>query len=160
MTQNALRHVYELYIRGTPQAVWDVLTNDDKTKLYQHFNMISKTDLRVNGVIEFYLGGKVVISGNLLEIIAPSRLMMSFHARWSPEVAADQPSRVTWEITPAGPQACKLTLTHDGFDGTTATLQQVAGGWPETVSRLKTLVETGEPLHVEANYQPANVDDS
>ena len=148
------RHYYELYVRATPEDIWKVLTDDAKTPLYQHFDMTSRTDWRVNGAIEFFMGDRAVIVGELLEIVPPSRLVMTFHARWSPEVAADQPSRVTWEISPAGPEASKLTLVHDHFGGPTATSMQVAGGWPETLSRLKTLVETGQPLRVAAAYAP------
>ncbi|WP_426956566.1 ArsR/SmtB family transcription factor [Muricoccus radiodurans] len=155
--QPAPRHVYELFIRATPQQVWDVLTDDARTPLYQHFNMTSRTDWRVGGRIEFLMGDRPVIVGELLELTPPARLVMSFHARWSPDVAADRPSRVTWEIAPAGPQACRLTLIHDGFDGETATSRGVTAGWPETLSRLKTLIETGEPLQLEASYQPASV---
>ncbi|MBD0274433.1 MAG: SRPBCC domain-containing protein [Acetobacteraceae bacterium] len=155
MPQPAPRHVYELYIRAPAQAVWDVITDDAKTPLYQHFNMASRTDWRVGGAIEFLMGDQAVIAGEILALDPPRRLAMSFHARWAPDVAADRPSRVTWEITPLGEGACKLTLVHDGFEGETATSKAVTGGWPETLSRLKTLVETGEPFHVEPAYAPA-----
>lgn len=156
MTEAAPRHVYELYIRAGAQEIWNILTDDAKTPLYQHFNMTSRTDWQVGGAIEFLMGGRAVIAGEILAFDPPNRLAMSFHARWSPDVAADKPSRVTWEISAAGPHASKLTLVHDGFEGETATSQQVAGGWPETLSRLKTLVETGESFEVEAAYQPAH----
>jgi hypothetical protein len=39
-----------------------------------------------------------------------------------------------------------VTVVHDGFEGTTATSEQVAGGMPYILSGLKTLLETGEPL--------------
>ncbi|WP_018261957.1 ArsR/SmtB family transcription factor [Methylobacterium sp. WSM2598] len=155
MNEAAPRHVYELYIAATPQAVWDVLTDDAKTPLYQHFNMTSRTQWRVGGAITFLMGERPVIVGEIVELSPPGRLVMSFHARWSPEVAADAPSRVTWEITPAGPKACRLRLIHDGFAGDTATARAVTAGWPETLSRLKTLIETGTPLEVEAAYAPA-----
>lgn len=71
--------------------------------------------------------------------------MHSFSARWSPDVAGDPPSRVTWELS-AIPGGTKLTLTHDNFGGDTATSRAVTGGWPESLSRLKTLVETGTPF--------------
>lgn len=54
-------------------------------------------------------------------MIDPPRLVHSFSARWSDDVAADRPSRVTWDILPAGDDACKLVLTHDDFGGATAT---------------------------------------
>ncbi len=79
---------------------------------------------------------------------------MTFHAKWAPDVAADQPSRVTWEIIPVGSDACKLTLTHDAFAGETATYKAVGSGWIEALSRLKTLVETGEPFRLDASYMP------
>ncbi|MFG9303759.1 SRPBCC domain-containing protein [Pseudomonas aeruginosa] len=76
--------------------------------------------------------------------------MHTFSARWSDDVAADRPSRVTWDILPAGDDACKLVLTHDDFGGATATSQAVRGGWPEVLSRLKTQVETGAPFFIPA----------
>ena len=154
MSQPAPKHVYELFIRAPVQAVWDVITDDEKTPLYQHFNMTSRTEWREGGRIEFLMGEKVVIAGEILELNRPRRLVMSFHAEWSPEVAADKPSRVTWEISPIGDNACKLTLVHDGFAGETATYKAVNGGWPETLSRLKTLVETGVPFSIEHGREP------
>ena len=154
-TMNGPRHVYEIYIRASAQAVWDILTDDSRTPLYQHFNMTSRTDWRAGGAIAFLMGEREVIVGTLLELAAPKRLVMTFHARWSEEVAADQPSRVTWDITPLAGEACRLTLTHDGFGGDTATSRQVGRGWPETLSRLKTLAETGTPFLIEPDYAPA-----
>ncbi len=150
MSQPAPKHVYELFIRAPAEAVWDVITDDRKTPLYQHFNMTSRTEWREGGRIEFLMNDNTVIAGEILTLERPRRLVMSFHARWSPEVAADRPSRVTWEITPMG-EACKLTLIHDNFEGDTATYKAVTGGWPETLSRLKTLVETGVPFTVDVS---------
>lgn len=143
-------HVYELFIRATPEALWAVLTDDSKTPLYEHFNMTSRTDWRVGGAREYFMGERRVIEGRLVEIDPPRRLVMTFSAQWAPDVAADKPSRVTWEITPVGADACKLTLTHDGFEGETATSKAVVHGWPEGLSRLKTLVETGTAFMVAA----------
>lgn len=153
---NGPTHVYEIYIRATAQAVWDILTDDEKTPLYQHFNMASRTQWRVGGSIEFMMADRVVIAGEILELVPPARLVMTFHARWSPEVAADKPSRVTWEIIQLAGEACKLVLTHDDFGGDTATSRQVTGGWPETLSRLKTLVETGASFDLQPEYAPAS----
>lgn len=155
MAETAPRHVYQLYIRASAQAVWDIITDDAKTPLYQHFNLNSRTDWRVGGHIEFIMGERTVIAGEILAMEAPRRLAFTFHARWSPEVAADRPSRVTWEIEPVGENACKLTLVHDNFDGETATAKAVGTGWTETVSRLKTLAETGRPFELEPGYAPA-----
>ncbi|MFG1419417.1 SRPBCC domain-containing protein [Xanthobacter sp. V0B-10] len=148
MAVAAPKHVYELFIRATPDALWSVLTDDGKTPLYEHFNMTSRTDWRVGGAREYFMGERRVIAATLVEIDAPQRLVMTFSAQWAPDVAGDKPSRVTWEITPVGADACKLTLTHDDFDGDTATSRAVVHGWPEGLSRLKTLVETGVPFQM------------
>lgn len=140
------RHVFELFIDATPEAVWSVLTDDARTPLWQHFNMDSRTDWRVGGKIEFLLGGRTMIVGELLELDPPRRLSHSFQARWSEDVAGDPPSRVTWELAPAGTGATRVTLVHDDFGGDTTTSRMVSTGWVEAVSRLKTLVETGRPF--------------
>ena len=148
MFQSAPKHVYELFIRAPAEAVWQVITDDQKTPLWQHFDMNSRTEWRPGGSIEWLVGDNVMVAGQIVSLNPPHRLVMTFQARWSPEVAADQPSRVTWEITTLGEDACKLTLVHDDFGGETATSQQVTGGWPEALSRLKTLVETGVPFRL------------
>jgi len=140
------RYQYEFYIRASAEDVWAVLTDDEKTPLYQHFNMRSRTQWREGGRIEFLSGEMLMIEGRIIELQPPGRLSMSFSAKWSPGVDADPESRVTWEIVPLGAKACKLTLVHDGFGGMTETAKTVPGGWPEALSRLKTLVETGEPF--------------
>lgn len=143
-TMTSPRHVFELFIRGSAEAVWDVLTDDSKTPLWQHFNMTSRTEWRVGGSITFFVGERPMIVGEILAMERPTRLSHSFSAQWSPDVAGDEPSRVTWEITPIREDACKLTLIHDDFGGDTATSKAVAIGWTESISRLKTLIETGE----------------
>ncbi len=143
-------HVYEIYIRASADAVWATLTDDAKTPLWQHFDMDSRTDWRVGGSITFLLNGNEMIVGEILEMDPPRRLSHSFSARWSPDVTGDPPSKVTWEIIPAGPDAVKLVLTHGDFGGDTLTSRMVTGGWPESISRLKTLLETGQPFRFAA----------
>lgn len=150
MSAAAPKHVWEMFIRATPSEVWAILTDDAKTPLWQHFNMTSKTDWRIGGAITFFVGDRPMIVGAILELAPPLRLVHSFSAQWSPEVSGDPASRVTWTLEAVGDNACKLTLTHDDFGGATATSRAVGGGWPEALSRLKTLVETGEPFRMPA----------
>ena len=150
MSATAPKHVWEMFIRATPKDVWAILTDDEKTPLWQHFNMTSKTEWVEGGSITFLVGDRPMIVGKVIELDPPRRLVHSFCAQWSPDVAADPASRVTWLLEPVGEAACKLTLTHDDFGGDTATSKAVGGGWPEALSRLKTLVETGEPFIIAA----------
>ncbi|XVQ82909.1 ArsR/SmtB family transcription factor [Microbispora siamensis] len=58
---------------------------------------------------------------------------------------AERRSRVTFEIEPVG-ETVKLTVVHDGFDPGSTVREMVGEGWPQVLSALKTLLETGEPL--------------
>ena len=63
-------------------------------------------------------------------------------------MAAEAASRVTWQITPDDDGTCLLTVIHDRLEGAPRTASSVAGaGWMGVLSALKTLLETGEPLH-------------
>ena len=90
----------------------------------------------------------MTIDGEILEADAPRRLVHTLHFTKDPEQAAERPSRCTWEIVPMG-EACLLRLTHDDFDGETSTYRSVGNGWSPILSGLKTLLETGEALHIQ-----------
>jgi uncharacterized protein YndB with AHSA1/START domain len=82
----------------------------------------------------------------VLESERPRRLVVSWRSLYDPELAAEQPSRVTWEIEPQDGGVCRLMVTHDQLEGAPKTARKVAGGWMFILSGLKTLVETGRPL--------------
>jgi uncharacterized protein YndB with AHSA1/START domain len=94
----------------------------------------------------YRIDGEPAIVGQVIESTPPEKLVCTFDARWDEAVRADPPSRITWLLETAGPDVCKLTVVHDGFESETATYAQVAGGMPFILSGLKTLLETGEPL--------------
>jgi uncharacterized protein YndB with AHSA1/START domain len=60
-------------------------------------------------------------------------------------LAGERRSKVTFDIEPAGNKV-KLTVIHDGFDPGSTVAELVGGGWPQVISSLKTLLETGAPL--------------
>ena len=87
--------------------------------------------------------GTPISEGENLEVDPPRKLVQSFHALWGEDVAAEGTSRVTWEIEPVG-DSCRLVVTHDQLrEGVN---DQIYGGWPQILSGLKTLLETGESL--------------
>ena len=86
---------------------------------------------------------EALLEGENLEVDPPRRLVQSFTAQWSEDVKAEAASRVTWEIEAVG-DSCRLILTHDQLrEDANAELY---GGWPQILSGLKTLLETGESL--------------
>ncbi len=82
----------------------------------------------------------------ILEEDPPRRLVHEWQGLYDPDLAAEEPSRVTWEIDPQDDGVTKLTLVHDQLEGAPKTAESVAGGWMFVLSGLKTLLETGRPL--------------
>jgi DNA-binding transcriptional ArsR family regulator/uncharacterized protein YndB with AHSA1/START domain len=146
MTASAVpSHVYVVYIRATPERIWDAITQSEFTLEYYYGSTV-ESDWTPGAEYTYSIGGEPAINGSVLEADRPSRLSMTFDARWDDEVIGDPPSRVTWEIEPAGEELSKLTVVHDGFESENHTYGQVGGGMPYILSGLKTLLETGEPL--------------
>ena len=135
--------VFEIYIKTTPERLWEAIT-DPKMRAKYSFGVETHSDYTPGSTYEAGVPGVIDISaGENLEVDPPKRLVQSFTALWSDEVRAEGTSRVTWEIEPVG-SSCRLRVTHDqlGADANS----ELYGGWPMILSGLKTLVETGEQL--------------
>ncbi len=142
---NAPKHVYELYIRTTPEKLWEAITRPEMTRQYFYANDV-ESDWKVGSAIRHRgQDGEVKLEGKILEIAPPRRLVTTFASVHHPQAKGDRPSRVTWEIEPRG-EVCRLTVVHDDFDGVTETYTMVGSGWNPILSGLKTLLETGRPL--------------
>ena len=138
-------HVYTVLIKASPELVWQAITDPAHTREY-FFRSSVHSDWTVGAKVSYsYDDGTVVLDGEVLEVEPPHRLVTTFNATWDDATRADPPSRVTWLLEPLG-EATRLTVTHDGFEGRTATYRQVTEGVPVIVSGLKTLLETGSPL--------------
>src|SRR4051794_16432581 len=144
-TQAPPGHVVTTFIKAPPETVWRALTESSFTTRYYYRSTVD-SDWQAGSPYRYSIDGEAAIEGEILEAAAPSRLVMTFSALWSPDVAADPPSRLTWELEGAGPGVTRLTVVHGGFASETATFREVTGGWSWIVSGLKSLLETGEPL--------------
>jgi DNA-binding transcriptional ArsR family regulator/uncharacterized protein YndB with AHSA1/START domain len=136
--------VFEIYIKTTPERLWQAITDDETRRKYS-FGMGIRSEWTPGASIETYRpdAGTALGEGAILEVEPPLRLVHSFRAVWSDEVRGEGDSRVTWEIEPVG-DSCRLTLTHDQLRENANS--ELYGGWPMILSGLKTLLETGETL--------------
>jgi uncharacterized protein YndB with AHSA1/START domain/DNA-binding transcriptional ArsR family regulator len=147
MADPKLKHVYEVYIRTTPEKLWQAITDPAFTKQFFYESSV-KSDFKNGSAIVYSLAdGKPMIEGKIIEADAPRRLVTTFSSRFGTD-QNDRPSRVAWVIEKSG-ETCKLTLTHDDFDSETSTYKGVGPGWNPVLSGLKTLLETGKPLKIE-----------
>jgi uncharacterized protein YndB with AHSA1/START domain len=71
-------------------------------------------------IVYEYPDGKVAADGEVLEIEPPRRLAMTFHARWDPDIEAEGPVRMTWEIEPSDGGLSRLTVVSSGLGPKTA----------------------------------------
>ena len=145
MDERRPKHVYEVYIRTTPEKLWQAITDASFTRQY-FFQQAVESSWKVGGeYVHRAPDGAVKIEGKILEIEPPRRLVHTFACPYRDDTRNDRASRVTWTIERQG-NVCKLTLVHDDFDGETATFNSVGKGWNPVLSGLKTLLETGSPL--------------
>ncbi|MEA2663565.1 MAG: hypothetical protein QOI11_509 [Candidatus Eremiobacteraeota bacterium] len=141
------RQVYEVYIRTTPEKLWQALTDGALTKQYFFGGTLNGGPLAAGSPMTYLDGeGNALTGGEVLEIEAPRRLVQTWRATWQGD-ERDPDSRVTYEITPLG-ASCKLSVTHEHVSAEGETAKGTAGGWPIVLSGLKTLLETGTPLEI------------
>jgi uncharacterized protein YndB with AHSA1/START domain len=139
--------VYSVFIRATPEQVWDAITKPEFTTRYFHGTRIESTF--EPGAPYLSLAGdgdETLVDGEILESDPPRMLRHTWRALYDPETASEPFSRVTWEIEPQEGGVTKLTVVHDQLEAAPKTAEGVAGGWSYVLSGLKTLLETGEPL--------------
>lgn len=142
LEDKSMEKVFEIYIKTTPERLWEALTNPTLRSKY-NFGVVVSSDWTSGSRYEGLGGGRLILEGENLEVDPPRRLVQSFRALWGEDVKKEGTSRVTLEIEPVG-DSCRLTVTHDQLrEGAN---DQLYGGWPMILSGLKTLLETGELL--------------
>jgi uncharacterized protein YndB with AHSA1/START domain/DNA-binding transcriptional ArsR family regulator len=142
-TASPTEKVFEIYIRTTPERLWEAITDPEMRRRY-NFGLGVASDWEPGSRYALSPpGGGEIATGENLEVDPPRRLVQSFEALWSDEVKREGTSRVTWEIEPVD-DSCRLTVTHDQLREDAH--GELYGGWPMILSGLKTLLETGEEL--------------
>ncbi|HUF15741.1 MAG TPA: SRPBCC domain-containing protein [Acidimicrobiia bacterium] len=142
--EHTMEKVFEIYIRTTPERLWEAITDPDIRAKYNFGARVESEWTAGSPYLMAHPGAADPLGeGENLEVDPPRRLVQSMRALWGPEVIAEGTSRVTWEIEPVG-DSCRLTVTHDQLrEGAN---DELYGGWPMILSGLKTWLETGERL--------------
>lgn len=143
-----MEKVYEIYIKTTPERLWQGLTDPELRRKFT-FGVVIESDWKPGSIYRAAAGdttiapGTPISEGENLEVDPPRKLVQTFRALWSDEVKSEGWSRVTFEVQQIE-DTCRLTVTHDQLrDGAN---EELYGGWPMILSGLKTLLETGETL--------------
>jgi uncharacterized protein YndB with AHSA1/START domain/DNA-binding transcriptional ArsR family regulator len=141
--EKTMEKVFEIYIKTTPERLWEAITDPDIRSKYQ-FGARQESEWSPGSSYEMKTtNGFMLGEGENLVVDPPRKLVQSMTALWGEDVKAEGTSRVTWDIEPVG-DSCRLTVTHDQLrEGAN---DQLYGGWPMILSGLKTWLETGELL--------------
>lgn len=154
--------VYKIVIKASAQAIWDAITKPEWTDRYAYAGRTSY-ELKPGG--KYHHGASaemkafglpdVVIVGEVLESDPPRKLVQTWHPLFTPEMVAEPPSRLTYEIFESPSGVCTVVLTHDVTGtplvagmvrGNNDPVERGGGGWPWVLSDLKTLLETGKRM--------------
>ena len=144
LEEDGMEKVFEIYIKTTPERLWEAITNQELRQRYS-FGVGVHSDWAQGSAYQsvHQQAGIAIAEGENLEVDPPNRLVQSFTALWSDDVKSEGTSRVTWDIEQVE-DSCRLTVTHDQLrEGAN---DELYGGWPMILSGLKTLLETGEDL--------------
>ncbi len=129
--------VYVIYIRTTPQKLWEALTDPDMRPKFW-FGRRSESDWKTGSKhVLTAPDGSIDFQGEVLESDPPRKLTYTFET-------ASPTTNVTYLLEPVE-DSVRLTVTHDGFPDDSQQRKGVSNGWPAILSALKSLLETGEP---------------
>ena len=155
--------VYRVYIKATPQAVWDAITKPEWTERYGYggrtnfpsgvrqgaaFRHLASEEMRKMGAPD------VIIDGEVLEADPPHKLVLTWRMVMDEAMAAEGFTRLTHEISERPDGSTRLTIIHElGNAPKLAHVvaggseeQGAGGGWAWVLSDLKTLLETGKRI--------------
>jgi uncharacterized protein YndB with AHSA1/START domain len=147
-TNELATQVFQLFIKATPEAIWDAIIKPEFTTRYFHGGRMETTGEAGTPMRMFGPDGAVWGDEIIQESEPPRRLVVGWRSLYNDEMAAEPRSRIAWEIEPREGGVCLVTLIHDQLENSPKTALNVSGeGWMGVLSGLKTLLETGQPMH-------------
>jgi uncharacterized protein YndB with AHSA1/START domain len=160
-TTEKTTQIYRVYIKATPEAIWDAITKPEWTQRYGYgggfdgelragdsYRVLTSDEMRAHGAPD------VAIDGEVIEMSPPRRLVLTWRMVMDPDMAAEGYTRLTYEIEDSDGGSSKLTVIHDvegaprlaGLLAGEAEAEGAGGGWSWVLSDLKSLLETGSPV--------------
>ena len=141
-------HVYETFVKATPERVWQAITDPEYTRRYFHDTAVTSSFEPGGGVRYVMADGRDAVEGVIEEVEANRRLVMTWHVLYDAALAEEPASRVEWVLTPANDDATvtRVTLRHLDLGASPGVWANVELGWVGVLDSMKTLLETGEAL--------------
>ncbi len=156
----ATTQVYSVYIKATPEAIWDAITKPEWSARYGYggdvdYELRAGGAFRVHASEEFLAVGspEIVVDGEVIESDPPRKLVQTWRMLMDDTLAAEGFTRLTYEIKPTD-HGTKLTVVHELESAPQLALMVAGehedtgagGGWNYVLSDLKSVLETGQSL--------------
>jgi len=147
--------VYVTFIRTTPQKLWHALTTPEFMRTYFFGAAITPDPAWKKGAAwqMQFADGMITDQGKVLEVVRRKRLVLRWRNEFMPALKAEGYSRCVMTLEPVK-GAVKLTITHTMDRPKSKTIEAVSGGWPQILSNLKSLLETGKVAFKEKPPKP------
>jgi uncharacterized protein YndB with AHSA1/START domain len=159
--------VYRVFIRATPQKIWDAITNPEWTQRFG-YGLRDEFELRPGGKYRGWANegmkamgmSGVIVDGEVIEADPPRKLVITWRMAVDPNMAKEGFTRLTYEIVEGRDGVSRLSVIHD-LTGTPGHAAMVAGdqqgpgaggGWLWILSDLKSLLESGEPMSTKQGW--------
>jgi uncharacterized protein YndB with AHSA1/START domain len=141
---------YVTYIDAPLEKVWQTLIDPAFTKQY-FFGFAIDIDARSGGTFRLLApDGSTHVTGNVLEWSPPHRLCVTWNVRGMKDFDELPECVVGYDVVQAG-GSVQLSMTEShSWDVPEAILNGGRSGWPQILSSLKSLLETGKPLSITA----------
>ena len=134
--------VYVTYIRTTPERLWSALTSPEFAQQYWR-GARPEAEWKLGGAWKLALpDGRVCDAGEITAFEPAKRLGIRWRNEMMPEFKAEGWSLCTLEIERVD-DTVKLTVTHSIEREGSKFIDAVSQGWPQVLSNLKSLLETG-----------------
>ena len=138
-------YIYVTYIRTTPERLWTALTSPEFAQQYWR-GARPEADWKVGGAWKLVLpDGRACDTGEIVAFEPSRRLGIRWRNEFRPELKAEGWSLCTLEIETVD-DAVKLTVTHSIDREQSKFIGAVSEGWPQVLSNLKSLLETGSVI--------------
>jgi uncharacterized protein YndB with AHSA1/START domain len=145
MTETQTMQVFRVFVRATPERIWEAITKTEFTQKYFYGTTVESTFEVGAPILSYGSDGTLMRDGEVLECDPPRKLVITWRSLWDQETAAEPPSRVAFEIEPGEGGVCQVTVVHDQLEKSPRTAGSI-DGWTYILSGLKTLLETGQPM--------------
>ena len=154
------RHQYRIYIKSTPEQVWQGLVDPAFTRRYFHGTAFESAPQTGAAYRTTMADGIPAVEGTIEVCDPPHRLVQTWHVLYDANMEKEPASRVEWLLTAAGDGLTRLDVIHGDLAQSPLTWAHVKDGWVWILDSLKSLLETGEALPAETTDVPVMSDDA